>query len=124
METFVPAMLQRKSALELFQMRQRVVNELRAMHDGAEGRDLAADEKALEERGEKNLKAIDEALEGNLRNQAFDRYSGIGRQHLSERDMAAVDWLKSAITEKNPAAFTLEPRAPAFSRNAPDVRFG
>jgi hypothetical protein len=65
METFAPAMLKQKSPLELFQTRKRVVDELRAMSDGAEGRALTADEKALEERGEKNLKAIDEALEEN-----------------------------------------------------------
>jgi HK97 family phage major capsid protein len=124
METFAPAMLQSKSALELFQMRQRIVNELRAMHDGAEGRDLAADEKALEERSEKNLKAIDEALEGNLRGQAFDRYSGIGGQRLTQRDMAAVDWFKSAISEKNPAGFVVEPEEKrAFSASQPGLEY-
>lgn len=109
METLNPTLLRQKPALELFQMRQRVVNDLQAMNDGAQGRDLTADEKALEERGEKNLKAIDEALGESLRNQAFDRYNGIGAQQLSERDRAADQWFRSAITEKNPSAFVLEP---------------
>jgi HK97 family phage major capsid protein len=109
METFAPVMLQRKSALELWQMRSRVLSELQANADAYEGREPTTQEKALEERGEKNLKAIDKALEDSLRGDAFDRYNGIGAQRLSERDMAAVDWLKSAIVEKNPAAFMLEP---------------
>jgi HK97 family phage major capsid protein len=122
METLTPFELQRKSALELFQMRQRVVNDLQAMNDGAQGRDLTADEKALEERSEKNLKAIDEALGESLRNQAFDRYNGLGAQRLSARDMAAVDWLKSAIVEKNPAALTLEPEEKRdFSMSQPGL---
>jgi HK97 family phage major capsid protein len=79
------------------------------MHDGAQGRDLDASEKALEERGETNLKRLDGALEESLRGDPFERYNGLGTQRLSERDMAAVDWFKSAIAEKNPAGFTLEP---------------
>src|SRR4029450_7811563 len=97
METFTPIELQRKSALELFSMRKRVVNDLKSLADNAEGRHLTASEKALEERGETNLEAIDKALEENLRSQAFERYNGIGAQRLTERDMAAVDWFKSAI---------------------------
>ena len=55
METFVPTMLQRKSALELFRMRKNVVNELRTMHDGAQGRDFTADEKALKSAARQTL---------------------------------------------------------------------
>lgn len=125
METFAPVLLQSKSALELFQMRKRVVDELRAMHDGAQGRDLAADEKALEERGEKNLKALDNALEESLRGDPFQRYSGaLNGQRLSQRDMAAVDWFKSAIGEKNPAGFVVEPEEKrAFSASQPGLEY-
>jgi HK97 family phage major capsid protein len=125
METFAPAMLQRKSALELFQMRQRVVNDLKTLADNAEGRELTSNERDYEERGEKNLKAVDDALEESLRGDPFERYSGaIGGQRLSQRDMAAVDWFKSAIAEKNPSAFTLEPDEKRdFSMSQPGLEY-
>jgi HK97 family phage major capsid protein len=124
METFAPAMLERKSALELFNMRKNVVNELRAMHDGAQGRDLDGNEKALEERGETNLKRLDKALEENLRGDAFERYNGLGGQKLTQRDMAAVDWFKSAISEKNPAAYVIEPEEKRdFSISQPGLEY-
>jgi hypothetical protein len=109
METFNPIELSKKSALELWQMRCRVVNELEANADSYEGRAATADEKALEERGEANLKAIDSVIDNAFRSLVMDRYSGIGAQQLSSRDMAAVDWLKSAIVEKNPAGYDIEP---------------
>jgi hypothetical protein len=61
METFNPFELKRKPASELWQMRKRVAKELETLADNAEGRDFTADERALEERSVKNLKAIDEA---------------------------------------------------------------
>jgi HK97 family phage major capsid protein len=124
METLIPATLRQKPALELFQTRKRIVDELQANARAYEGRDLTADEKALEERGEKNLKAIDEALEESLRAQVMDRYNGIGAQRLTQRDMAAVDWLKSAIVEKNPSAFTIEPEEKRdFSISQPGLEY-
>jgi hypothetical protein len=75
METFTTATLQQKNPLELLKMRKRVISELRSMADSAEGRNLTANEKALEERGENNLDVLDKALEAVLREQAFDRYS-------------------------------------------------
>jgi HK97 family phage major capsid protein len=124
METFAPAMLQSKSALELFQMRKRVVNDLQTHAEGAAGRDLTASERDFEERGETNLKRIDDALEASLRGDPFERYNGLGAQRLSERDMAAVDWFKSAIAEKNPAGFTIESEEKRdFSMSQPGLEY-
>jgi hypothetical protein len=54
----------------------------------------------------------------------MDRYSGIGARRLTERDMAAVDWAKSAITEKNPSAFMLEPEEKrGFSMSQPGLEY-
>jgi hypothetical protein len=106
METFAPVTLKQKPLSEVWQIRQRVNSELQAMYDSAEGRALTADEKALEDRAVANMKAIDAVIGEAIQTQAFDRYSGVGSQQVSARDQAAVDWLKSAIVEKNPSAFT------------------
>jgi len=124
METFAPAMLQSKSALELFKMRKRVVNDLQTHAENAAGRDLTASERDFEERGETNLKRLDDALEENLRGDPFERYSGIGGEKLTQRDMAAVDWFKSAIAEKNPAAYMIEPEESRdFSISQPGLEY-
>jgi HK97 family phage major capsid protein len=129
METFNPATLKKRPALELFQMRKRVIGELQAAAERYEGRDLTADERAFEERGENNVRAIDKALEENLRTQAQDsamgRYNGIlGAQQLSSRDMEAVDWLKSAVLEKNPSSFELRPEEQReFSISQPGLEY-
>ena len=59
---------------------------------------------------------LDKALSETEREQraadAFSRYSkamGNDGNQLSEYDKRAVDWLKSAVLEKNPAAFVIEP---------------
>jgi hypothetical protein len=113
METFNPTLLKRRPAIELWGMRKRVIGEIQSQAFVIENREPTANEKALEERMTKNLHAIDGVIEENLRAQAqdaaFSRFSGLGSQQLSQRDMAAVDWLKSAIVEKNPAAFVIEP---------------
>jgi HK97 family phage major capsid protein len=109
MEILAPATLSQKSASELWQMRKRVAKELETLADNAQGRAFTTDEQALEERAVGNLKRIDSAIEEGFRSETMSRYNGIGAQQLSERDMAAVDWLKSAITEKNRAPFDLEP---------------
>lgn len=57
-------------------------------------------------------KALDEAEREQRSADAFSRYSklvGNDGNQLSAYDKRAVDWLKSAIVEKNPAAFVLEP---------------
>jgi hypothetical protein len=125
METLAPITLRQKSAGELWQMRKRVVEELESNARGYEDREPTVHESALEERGEKNLKAIDNALEENFRGQTMSRYNGLlGGQQLSERDMAAVDWVKSAIVEKNPAAFILEPEEKRdFSISQPGLEY-
>jgi hypothetical protein len=65
METFTPANLKRKSGSELWQMRKRVASELENL--GEDGRDLTNDERAIEERAVKNLKAIDSARSTGVR---------------------------------------------------------
>jgi hypothetical protein len=113
METLNPAILRQKSALELWQMRSRVISDLQAQATLTEGRQPNDYEQAIEERAEKNLDAIDKTLEENLRTQeqaqAFSRYSGIGSQQLSQRDNEVADWFREAISEKNSPGFTLEP---------------
>ena len=125
METFTPAALKQKSPLELLQMRKRVISELEANADGYEGREPSTQEKAFEERAESNVKTLDKVLEEQLReasaNAAFAKYNGLGPR-LTQRDMAAVDWVKNAITEKNPAGFTIEPRAPPKCRDVRLIR--
>jgi len=124
METLNPSLLRQKSALELFQMRKRIVDELQAAARGYEGRDLTADERALEERRETNLEAVDKALEESLRAQVMERYNGIGVQRLTQRDMATVDWLKSALVEKNPKPFDIEPEEKRdFSISQPGLQW-
>lgn len=124
METLAPITLKQKSASELWQMRKRVAKELETLADNAEGRDFTADEKALEERGVKNLKAIGEAIDDGFRDLAFSKYNGLGAERLTERDMRAVDWFRSAISEKNPAAFTLEPEEKRdFSISQPGLEY-
>jgi HK97 family phage major capsid protein len=91
METLNPAVLRQKSALELFEMRKRVVSDLQAQAALTEGREPNDYERALEERAE-------------------NKYNGIlNAQQLSERDNAAVEWFKSAIVEKNPSHFDIVP---------------
>jgi HK97 family phage major capsid protein len=124
METFAPVTLKQKSAVELWQMRKRVVKELKTLADNAQGRDFTADERALEERADGNLKAIDSVIEENFADMAMSRYDHLNRPRLTQRDMAAVDWVKSAITEKNPAAFTIEPEEQrAFSVSQPGLEY-
>ena len=124
METFTSASLKRKPAVELWQMRKRVADDLAAL--GEDGRELTADEQATESRGIANLKAIDAVLDESLRDgavrDAMNRYGA--KQNLTARDMAAVDWLKSAIVEKNPAAFTIEPEeSRAFTLSQPGLEY-
>jgi HK97 family phage major capsid protein len=125
METFVPAILKQKPASELWSMRKRVAKELETLADNAEGRAYTVDESALEQRAVGNLKAIDSVLEENFRDQAMSRYDGVlNAQRLTARDMAAVDWLKSAIVEKNPAGFTIEPEEQReFSLSQPGMEY-
>jgi len=104
METFNPTELKRKPNGELWQMRKQVTAELDSLGNG----DLSADDKAREDRAIANLKAIDSALEEGFRVQATQRYNGVGHE-LAARDKAAVDWLRSAMLEKNPASFTIQP---------------
>jgi hypothetical protein len=87
METFTPIELGRKTALELLQMRQRIVSELQNAADGWDGRDQS----------EKNLAAVDKALEENLRGQAMSRYNGIGSQSLSARDQETAEWFSTEL---------------------------
>ena len=122
METLAPATLKQKNALELWSTRKKIAAELETLANNAEGRNYTTDEQALEERAVGNLKAIDSVIEENFRDMTMARYSGFGAQHLSSRDMAAVDWMKSAIAEKNPAAFTIEPEEKRdFSASQPGV---
>jgi hypothetical protein len=128
METLAPVTLKKRSALELFQMRQRIKEELSTNADAYEGREPTAAEVALEERGISNLKALDKVLEEVLREQgqreAFAPYDHLTAQHLSARDMAAVDWLKSAILDKNPRPFDIEPEEQrAFTMSQPALEY-
>ena len=123
METFTPAVLKLKNGVELWQMRKRVADELANL--GEDGRDLTADERATEERAVSNLKAIDAVLDESFQAEAMSRYNHLGaRARLTQRDMAAVDWLKSAIVDKNPAAFTIEPEEQrAFTIGQPGLQW-
>jgi hypothetical protein len=56
METLNSALLRQKPAVELFQMRQRVVNELRVMNDGAQGREPTADERPSKSEARRTLR--------------------------------------------------------------------
>jgi HK97 family phage major capsid protein len=129
METINPAVLRQKSAMELWQMRSRVLADLQANAAVYEGRQPNDYEQALEERGEENLRAVDKALEESLRSQsrdqAFSRYNGVmGAQQLSERDKAADQWFRSAISEKNPKPFDLEPEEKRdFSISRPGLEY-
>jgi len=53
------------------------------------------------------------------------RYDHLGSaKRLTARDMAAVDWIKSAITEKNPAGFDIEPEeSRAFHVSQPGLEW-
>lgn len=90
-ETFNPATLRKRPALELFQMRKRILGELQSQAFVVEQRQPSPDEKAYEERAENNLGAIDKALEEVLRTQqqdaAMSRYSGFALSSL-----ASVTW--------------------------------
>lgn len=121
METFNPASLKRKPAVELWQMRKRVADDLANL--GEDGRELTADERATEERAVSNLKAIDAVLDESFQNDAMRPYNGAGAK-LTARDMAAVDWFKSAITEKNRAPFDIKPdEERAFTLSQPGLEY-
>jgi HK97 family phage major capsid protein len=130
METFNPAILKTKATDELWSMRKYIVQEGQELYEQAHGRALTADEQAADERLAANIEAIDKALDERMRTEgqsrAFNKYSGLvnGSQSLSQRDMAAVDWLKSAITEKNPQPFMIEPEEQRdFSMSQPGLEY-
>jgi HK97 family phage major capsid protein len=57
-------------------------------------------------------KALGDAEREQRSNDAFSRYSkltGHDGNQLSEYDKRAVDWLKSAVLEKNPTPYDIEP---------------
>jgi HK97 family phage major capsid protein len=123
METFTTAVLKTKPSAELWQMRKRIASELENI--GEDGRELTADERATEERHISNLRAIDSVLDESFQSDTLRRYDHLGSaQRLSQRDMATVDWVKSAITEKNPAAFIIKPEEErAFTVSQPGLEY-
>jgi HK97 family phage major capsid protein len=127
METLNKSELKRKPATELWAMRKRVVAELETRAQATEGREPTTEEKALDERGQANLRAIDSVMEESFRelamNEAVSAY-GLNRPHLTQRDMAAVDWFKSAVTEKNRAPFDIRPEEErAFTLSQPGLEY-
>jgi HK97 family phage major capsid protein len=123
METLNPFELKRKSASELWQMRKRVGKELETLADNAEGRDFTADERALEERSVKNLKAIDSVIEESFRDQTMSRYNGMGSPQLSARDMDLDAWAREALQGKRPGEFTLQPEERGSTISQPGLEY-
>jgi len=118
METITSASLLRKNASELWRMRQQLVTDLQKL----DGNDAQA-----EERLSKGLETVDTAMDERMQQDSVTgRYGRLlnSAPELSQRDMAAVDWMKSAIVEKNPAAFTLEPEEQRkFSLSQPGLQW-
>jgi hypothetical protein len=91
---------------------------------------LDASDTEAEERLSKNLQTVDGAMDERMRQEsatrAFDRYRGAtnGGGELSQRDKATDQWLRSAILEKNPAAYDLMPEEERkFTASRPGLEY-
>jgi len=111
METFTKAMLAQRNMGELWSMRQKVIADLQGQAFVIEQREPSAYERSLDEGFEKNLKTLDAVLEERVKGDPFAKYANLtnGSPQLSQRDKEADQWLRSAILEKNPAGFTIQP---------------
>ena len=120
------------SFTELWAERQRIVAEIDRLAQVTDARALTDQDRAEEARLVNAITEIDGRIgriaphvDSLVQQRASDIQTLLSRgASLSQRDMAAVDWAKSAVLEKNPAAFVLEPDEQRdFSISQPGLEF-
>ncbi|MGH8512384.1 MAG: hypothetical protein ACREV8_00225 [Gammaproteobacteria bacterium] len=103
-----------------------VVGEINTLADQAGNSAPTAAERDKEQEFTRYLRAIDGQFETLARDESMGKYNRLLNRStaLSARDEAAADWLKSAVVEKNPAAYVLEPDEKRdFSITQPGLEF-
>jgi HK97 family phage major capsid protein len=108
-QTITPAGLAGKGVGDLWALRQQVVKSINDLSEHVGNAAPTSAEQAIEQEHVGYLRMIDARFDEIARGQSNSKYDHLFGRSLSQRDEAADQWFRSAIVEKNPAAFILEP---------------